>query len=106
MAIGGASLLGASLLAACTREAPTEGAPIDVRVTFGEVGREPGQFSYPRAMAALPATARAGASLVQLYTALIYGGPGLVADIKTSLLGLLRADGFDNLAQAVGADHR
>lgn len=49
---------------------------------------------------------RAGASLIQLYTALIYGGPGLVADIKTSLLGHLRADGFDNLAQAVGADHR
>lgn len=49
---------------------------------------------------------RAGASLVQLYTALIYGGPGLVADIKTSLLDHLRADGFETLAQAVGADHR
>ncbi|MBT5049967.1 MAG: quinone-dependent dihydroorotate dehydrogenase [Rhodospirillaceae bacterium] len=49
---------------------------------------------------------RAGASLIQLYTALIYGGPGLVADIKASLLGHLRADGFDTVAQAVGADHR
>jgi dihydroorotate dehydrogenase len=49
---------------------------------------------------------RAGASLIQLYTALIYGGPGLVADIKTSLLGHLRADGFDTVAQAVGIDHR
>lgn len=49
---------------------------------------------------------RAGASLIQLYTALIYGGPRLVNDIKSSLLAHLRADGFDNVAQAVGADHR
>ena len=49
---------------------------------------------------------RAGASLVQLYTALIYGGPGLVREIKQSLAGLLRDDGFLNVADAVGADHR
>jgi dihydroorotate dehydrogenase len=49
---------------------------------------------------------RAGASLVQLYTALIYGGPGLVREIKQSLAGHLRADGFRHVADAVGADHR
>ncbi|MCH9000169.1 MAG: quinone-dependent dihydroorotate dehydrogenase [Proteobacteria bacterium] len=49
---------------------------------------------------------RAGASLVQLYTALVYQGPGLVARIKTGLAELLRRDGFTSLADAVGADHR
>lgn len=49
---------------------------------------------------------RAGASLVQLYTALIYRGPGLVARIKTELARLLREDGFESVSAAVGADHR
>jgi dihydroorotate dehydrogenase len=48
---------------------------------------------------------RAGASLVQLYTALIYRGPGLVAEIKAGLAALLRRDGFSGLSEAVGADH-
>jgi len=46
---------------------------------------------------------RAGASLVQLYTALIYRGPGLVAAIKRELAALLARDGFATLAQAVGS---
>jgi dihydroorotate dehydrogenase len=45
---------------------------------------------------------RAGASAVQLYTALIYEGPGLVARIKRDLLARLRADGFATVAEAVG----
>jgi dihydroorotate dehydrogenase len=49
---------------------------------------------------------RAGASLVQLYTALIYQGPGLVAAIRRDLAACLHADGFARLADAVGADHR
>ncbi len=49
---------------------------------------------------------RAGASLVQLYTALIFHGPSLVNRIKRDLVQLIRADGFDNIAAAVGADHR
>jgi dihydroorotate dehydrogenase len=48
---------------------------------------------------------RAGASLLQLYTALVYQGPGLVARIKRGLAQRLRADGFASLASAVGADH-
>lgn len=47
---------------------------------------------------------RAGASLVQLYTALIYQGPGLVSRIKKGLAERLRADGFKNVSEAVGAD--
>lgn len=46
---------------------------------------------------------RAGASLVQLYTALIYRGPALVAKIIERLPEMLRADGFANIAEAVGA---
>jgi len=49
---------------------------------------------------------RAGASLVQLYTALVFDGPGLVNRIKKELSGLLAKDGFANVAEAVGADHR
>jgi dihydroorotate dehydrogenase len=45
---------------------------------------------------------RAGATLVQLYTALVYGGPRLVREIKRDLAARLRADGFDSVAQAVG----
>ena len=49
---------------------------------------------------------RAGASLVQLYTALAYQGPGLVTRIKAGLAALLRRDGYASLAEAVGADRR
>ncbi|MGF6226108.1 dihydroorotate dehydrogenase [Inquilinus ginsengisoli] len=49
---------------------------------------------------------RAGASLVQLYTALAYRGPGLVGEIKRDLAGRLRADGFRSVAEAVGTDLR
>jgi len=45
---------------------------------------------------------RAGASLVQLYTALAYQGPGLVTRIKLELLGLLARDGFGNISAAIG----
>lgn len=47
---------------------------------------------------------RAGATLVQLYTALVYQGPGLVARIKRELAACLRADGFGSVGEAVGAD--
>jgi dihydroorotate dehydrogenase len=48
---------------------------------------------------------RAGASLVQLYTALVFAGPTLLEQIKTGLAALLRRDGFASVAEAVGADH-
>jgi dihydroorotate dehydrogenase len=49
---------------------------------------------------------RAGASLVQLYTALALQGPDLLRQIKRDLASLLRADGFRAVAEAVGADQR
>lgn len=49
---------------------------------------------------------RAGASLVELYTALIYGGPRLLREIADDLAAKLAADGFASLSEAVGADLR
>lgn len=48
---------------------------------------------------------RAGASLVQLYTAMVFEGPGVVARIKRELAALLRRDGLGSVSAAVGADH-
>jgi len=45
---------------------------------------------------------RAGASLVQLYTALVFAGPDLVSRIKRELASLLKSDGFGSIAEAVG----
>ena len=45
---------------------------------------------------------RAGATLVQLYTALVFEGPGLVARIKRELAAFLRRDGFASIGEAVG----
>ena len=49
---------------------------------------------------------RAGASLVQLYTALAYSGPGLIARIQRELVECLARDGFAHVGDAVGAAHR
>jgi dihydroorotate dehydrogenase len=45
---------------------------------------------------------RAGASLVQLYSALVYEGPGLARRIARGLVPLLERDGFASVADAVG----
>ncbi|KAM9047514.1 dihydroorotate dehydrogenase (quinone), mitochondrial isoform 3-T3 [Megaptera novaeangliae] len=49
---------------------------------------------------------RAGASLVQLYTALTYRGPPLVGRVKRELEALLKEQGFTRVTDAIGADHR
>lgn len=46
---------------------------------------------------------RAGACAVQLYSAMVYEGPGLVRRIKRDLAARLRADGFASTAEAIGA---
>ena len=46
---------------------------------------------------------RAGASVVQLYTALVYGGVSLVDEITRGLDALLERDGFANISDAVGS---
>lgn len=47
---------------------------------------------------------RAGASLIQLYSALIYKGPGLVGVIKSGIVKRLKAQGAPSLAALVGSD--
>ncbi len=47
---------------------------------------------------------RAGASLVEIYTGMIYRGPGVNRSINRRLLELLRKDGYTHITQAVGAD--
>lgn len=49
---------------------------------------------------------KAGASLIQLYTGLVYQGPSLPKTINKNLLKLLKADGYDSITQAIGADSR
>lgn len=90
------------------------GAPLERRAT--EVVRR----AFARAAGRVPivgcggvmsaedayAKIRAGASLVQVYTGLVYGGPGFVAAVNSGLARLLARDGFRTVADAVGADHR
>ncbi|KAK7308313.1 hypothetical protein VNO77_41915 [Canavalia gladiata] len=49
---------------------------------------------------------RAGATLVELYTAFAYGGPALIPQIKAELAECLERDGFKSIQDAVGADFR
>lgn len=74
------------------------------RLTGGKVpligcgGVESGADAY--------AKIRAGASLVQVYSALVFHGPGLAMRIKRELAACLARDGFKLVVDAVGADHR
>jgi dihydroorotate dehydrogenase len=47
---------------------------------------------------------RAGASLVEIYTALIYSGPGVIREIISGLSQLLKRDGISHISEAVGID--
>jgi len=47
---------------------------------------------------------RVGASLVQLYSAMVYAGPGLPRQITRGLERLMRRDGFSSIAEAVGSE--
>ena len=47
---------------------------------------------------------KAGASLVQLYSAFVYQGPPVVYTVASELATLLRENGFENVQQAVGVD--
>ncbi|MUG65541.1 dihydroorotate dehydrogenase (quinone) [Paenibacillus sp. 7541] len=49
---------------------------------------------------------RAGASLVEIYTSLIYEGPEVNRKLHSGLRELLRRDGYSHISEAVGADHR
>ena len=47
---------------------------------------------------------RAGASLVQLYSAMVYEGPGIARAICQGLVRLMQRDGFASIADAVGTE--
>ena len=49
---------------------------------------------------------KAGASLVQVYTGLIFNGPDLIRDINLELINLIQADKYENITQAIGADRK
>ncbi|HEY4076118.1 MAG TPA: quinone-dependent dihydroorotate dehydrogenase [Rhizomicrobium sp.] len=88
-------LSGAPLLAPSTRVLAQMHARLNGAVTLiGVGGIASGEDAY--------AKIRAGACLVQLYTALVFQGPGLVARIKRELLDCLVRDGFADVTEAVG----
>ncbi len=47
---------------------------------------------------------KAGASLIQLYTGLVYQGPGLIRDIKEGLVRLLEEEGHSSIKKVVGSE--
>jgi len=49
---------------------------------------------------------KAGASLVQVYSALIFKGPNLIKNINRELLQLMDRDGFNSISEVIGADRR
>lgn len=88
-------LSGAPLKARATKVLRAAAAAASGRLPLIAVGGiDSGAEAYARL--------RAGASAVQLYSALIYEGPGLVARIKRDLAARLRADGFATVSEAVG----
>ena len=92
--IGGLS--GKPLFAASTRILAEMHARVGSKlVLVGVGGIASGADAY--------AKIRAGASLLQLYSALVYQGTGLVGRIKRDLLACLQRDGYTRLADAIGA---
>ncbi len=49
---------------------------------------------------------KAGASLVQIYSGIIFHGPDMIMDINKELIELLRADGYSNITEAIGSDRK
>ena len=49
---------------------------------------------------------KAGASLVQILSGLIFHGPDMIMDINKELIKLIEADGYNNITQAIGSDRK
>ena len=47
---------------------------------------------------------KAGASLVQVYSMLVYKGPALIKEINEGIIQLLKKDGYTHITEAIGAD--
>jgi dihydroorotate dehydrogenase len=90
-------LSGAPLFRLSTQMLAQTSLRVEGRIPLIGVG---GVNSGPTAWAKI----RAGASLIELYSALVYRGPALIGEIKTHLLRELEAAGMASLSQAVGRD--
>ena len=89
-------LSGAPLMALSTTVLARFRAAADGRIALvGAGGIGSGADAY--------AKIRAGADVLQLYSAMVYEGPGLIVRVQRDLAARLRADGFTSVAQAVGA---
>ena len=93
----GGGLSGAPLMALSTQVLRRFASANDLHrlVLIGAGGVASGADAY--------AKIRAGAHAVQLYSAMVYEGPGLIGRIKRELGARLRADGFSSVAEARGA---
>ena len=49
---------------------------------------------------------KAGATLVQIYSGIVFHGPDMIMNINKELIELLKADGFSNITQAIGSDRK
>lgn len=49
---------------------------------------------------------KAGASLVEIYSGLVFGGPDMIKNINLELTELIKADGYANITEAIGADRK
>jgi dihydroorotate dehydrogenase len=49
---------------------------------------------------------KAGASLIQIYSMLIYNGANMIKEINEGLTKLIKADGYSNITEAIGADYK
>ncbi|MDB2562835.1 quinone-dependent dihydroorotate dehydrogenase [Sulfurimonas sp.] len=49
---------------------------------------------------------KAGASLVQIYSGLVFHGPDMIMNINKELTELIKADGYDNITQVIGIDRK
>ena len=47
---------------------------------------------------------KSGASLIQLYTALVYSGPNLINNLKSDLIDLIKTDGYRNISEVIGKE--
>ena len=63
---------------------------------IGVGGVESGQSAFEKISA--------GAKAVQLYTGMVYNGPGIIKSIKQELISILRKEKIKSLDQAVGID--
>lgn len=91
-------LSGRPLKDVSTKMIATMSSLVDEIPIIGVGGIESGEDAYEKI--------KAGATLVQLYSSLVYYGPPVVSKVKRELVELLTRDGFTNVTQAVGQSNK